>query len=30
MGKVYMRHMDEPEQYRDRWDLIHRFLGLAS
>ena len=28
-GKVYMRHMDEPEQYRDRCDLIHRFLGLA-
>jgi hypothetical protein len=27
-GKVYKRHMEKPEQYRDRWDLIRLFLGL--
>jgi hypothetical protein len=29
-GKAYLRRMDDPDQYRDRWDLIRSYLGMDS
>lgn len=29
-GKAYLRRMEDPEQYRDRWDLIRSYLGMDS
>jgi len=28
-GKVFKRNMDDPEQYRDCWDLIRSFLEMG-
>jgi len=29
-GKVFLRHMDDAERYRDRWDLIRRHLRMPA
>jgi hypothetical protein len=29
-GKAFLRRMDDPDQYRDRWDLIRSFLKMKA
>lgn len=29
-GKAFLRRMEDPNQYRDRWDLVRSFLALDS
>jgi hypothetical protein len=29
-NKAFLRRMDDPDQYRDRWDLVRLFLQLDS
>ena len=29
-GKVFLRHMDDADRYRDRWDLIRDFLRMPT
>jgi hypothetical protein len=29
-NKAFLRRMDDPDQYRDRWDLVRSFLELDS
>jgi hypothetical protein len=27
-GKAFLRRMEDPNQYRDRWDLVRAFLAM--